>query len=515
MPRVKRRLIKIFSNRLAFVILSLFIQILFFLVPALFVVQTASFLYFSILLGFIVALLIVSRDENEAYKIAWLILILFLPIFGSVMYGICGNKKKGPWEERRIKSYKEIAHADRKFIFPNTVDTSILENPCLIRQANYIKRVAEYGLCDKTYSKLYPLVDDAYPVILDELKKAKQFIFLEFFIISHGCFWDSVLEILKEKTTKGVEVFLMYDDMGSINNLSRNYYKVLRTFGIKAIAFNKVHPRINPRLNYRDHRKIIVIDGDIAFSGGFNLADEYINKDIRFGHWRDNVIMIKGRGVANYSMMFLQLWSFVTPPEFVVKSFSKYLDKTTDYPTDGYLQSFGDSPLDDVNVAENAYLQILNNATKYVWITTPYLIIDSVMKNALILAAESGVDVRIITPAIPDKKIVFQLTRENYKPLLESGVRIFEYTPGFIHAKTFVSDDVQAIVGTTNLDYRSFYLHFECGTIFYGSSVVSQVKKEFNSTLKVSKEISIRDFNNIPIYKRIMINLLKVISPLL
>jgi len=383
-----------------------------------------------------------------------------------------------------------------------------------VRLQNYLQNVTGSVVYDATQVTYYPLGDFCYPIMLQELEKAQKFIFMEYFIYEKGEFWDNVLAILKEKVSKGVDVRLLYDDMGSINTLPYKYYKELRSYGIKAVAFNPVRPRLNPRLNYRDHRKVCIIDGNVAISGGINIADEYINRKIRFGHWKDNAFILRGSGVWNYTFMFLQLWSFVTPKMYSIMDFALYYpsDKESN---DGYIQSFGDSPLDDINVAENAYIHLLNTAKNYVWISTPYLILDSAMVNALILAAQSGVDVRFITPSVPDKKIVYSLTKSNYLKLLANGIRIFEYVPGFIHSKMFISDDKRAIVGTTNMDYRSFFLHFESGSVFYGGSAVQSVKDDFIDTFELCREVSLDDMKKRSLLMKLTGQVAKLIAPML
>ncbi|MBO6001087.1 MAG: cardiolipin synthase, partial [Spirochaetales bacterium] len=273
-------------------------------------------------------------------------------------------------------------------------------------------------------------------------------------------------------------------------------------------------PRLNPKLNYRDHRKVCIIDGNVAISGGLNISDEYINRIITHGHWKDNGFIIKGDGVWNYTFMFLQLWSMSAPEEYHVSDFSKYMP-TKSAASDGLIQSFGDSPLEEFAVAENAYMSIINSAKRYVWISTPYLILDSSMASALALASKSGVDVRIITPSIPDKQSVFAHTRANYRSLLANGVKIYEYVPGFMHAKMFVSDDEIALVGTTNMDFRSFFLHFESGTIFYGGTTVQAVKDDFKDTYALCKEITYREFQNRPAGQKLLALFSKIAAPLL
>lgn len=304
----------------------------------------------------------------------------------------------------------------------------------------------------------------------------------------------------------------MFDDMGSVETLPPGYGTTLEKYGIKCAVFNPFKPHLNMAMNYRDHRKICVIDGNVGFCGGINLADEYINAYPKHGHWKDTAVVLYGDGVWSLTMMFLTLWDFTKNEADL--GYSKYMP-TKHYESDGYVQPYGDTPLDNTNVGENIYMQIINRATDYVYITTPYLILDNEMVTALKNAAETGIDVRIITPHIADKWYVHIVTRSFYKNLIRSGVKIYEYTPGFVHAKMFVSDDTSAIVGTTNMDYRSFYLHFECGVCFYYSSMVDKVKNDIVETLDKCQEITMDDVNQISIFKRILAAIIRIFSPMM
>jgi cardiolipin synthase len=346
---------------------------------------------------------------------------------------------------------------------------------------------------------------------LDEVADAKRFILMEYFIIEDGKMWSTMLSLLLRKLEEGVVVRLMYDDLGSIQTLPSHYERTLRDMGIMVGVFNRIKPHLNAKLNYRDHRKILIVDGNVGFTGGINFADEYINRKIRFGHWKDTTVMLKGAAVWNLTLMFFQQWIFTTGEDVDLTDFVP----TEEYPSDGLVQPFGDSPLDGENISENAYIQIINHARDYVWITTPYLIIDTQMTAALCVAAQSGVDVRIITPRFPDKWYVHPVSRSHYLQLLQAGVKVFEYTPGFMHAKMFVSDDEVSIVGTTNMDYRSFYLHFECGVAFFRSSVANKVRNDMVRTLDLCTEISLDVEENVSFPTRFARNVLKLFSPLM
>jgi cardiolipin synthase len=350
--------------------------------------------------------------------------------------------------------------------------------------------------------------------MLEELKKAEHFIFMEYFIVEDGKMWGSILEVLEEKARAGLDVRFIYDDLGSVSLLPTGYDKQLEAKGIRCIAFNPFVPLLSLVMNNRDHRKITVIDGHTAFSGGVNLADEYINEKVRFGHWKDTGFMLKGEAVWNYTVMFLRMWNAFRHTDTDYEAFRPQIYHPEAFLSDGFVQPYGDTPLDDEVVAENVYLNILNQARDYVYIFTPYLIIDHEMNTALCLAAKRGVDVRIVTPGIPDKKVIFQLTRSYYPPLLKAGVRIYEYTPGFLHAKSYVCDDETAVVGTINMDYRGLYLHFECGTCFYRNSIVEQVKQDSLATMEKSRELALSDTRQ-GFFGGLFCALLRVFAPML
>ena len=334
---------------------------------------------------------------------------------------------------------------------------------------------------------------------------------MEYFILSEGEVWQNIFAILKERVSHGVEVRLMYDDLGSASSLPEDFLRETREAGIDVVAFNPFRPRLDGFVNSRDHRKICIIDGVMAYNGGTNLADEYINLTHPYGHWKDTAVCIQGDGVWSFTLMFLEMWRFATR---LKEDYLKYQAACTQG-EDGFVQPYGANPLHNTQIAANAYLNIINRAENYVYIATPYLILDNETVTALRLAARSGVDVRIITPGIPDKKLVFWVTQSFYKTLLEAGVRIYEYTPGFLHAKMFVADDTVATVGSANMDYRSLYLHFECCTAFYYSSVVKEVKEDMMQTMGLSHEVTLEEVRKTSNIKRFIQALLRMYAPLL
>ena len=351
-------------------------------------------------------------------------------------------------------------------------------------------------------------------MILEELRKAEHFIFLEYFIVQEGEMWNSILEILKEKAAAGLDVRMIYDDLGSVFVLPYRYDRTLESYGIKCEAFNKFVPFFSLVMNNRDHRKILIVDGHTAFTGGINLADEYINRKKKFGYWKDTGILVRGEAAVNLTAMFLTVWNTIRPTD---KDFHNLLPHTYHseaFPEDGFVQPYGDSPLDHETVGENVYLNMISAARKYLYIFTPYLIIDNEVMTALCLAAKRGVDVRIVTPGKPDKLMVFWVTQSYYKQLIQSGVKIYQYLPGFIHAKVFVCDDCYATVGTINLDYRSLYLHFECGVFLCHSKEILKIREDAIETMKQSKEVTAEEVKKkLPI--RLAQVLLRIFAPLL
>lgn len=463
-------------------------------------------------LSILLVVWIVSTGDNPSYKLAWVITILALPVFGGLFYLIFGSKRLTRSLKRRVTDFY-CTTAGQIQVDSGVAGELEEASPPLGVQARYIKNGSGFPVWKNTQVDYYPLGEDFWPALLGALQSAERFIFLEYFILQEGEMWNSVLNILREKAAQGVEVLLLYDDVGCIQTLPAGYDQVLREFGIQVTVFNPYRPHLNMVMNYRDHRKTCVVDGNIGFCGGINLADEYINAFEKHGHWKDTAVRLEGDGVWNLSLMFLSLWQFSNPKE--QRDFSRYVPTRPQLDAVGYVQPFGDSPLDDMNVSENAYLQMIGRANRYVYITTPYLILDNEMFTALSIAAQSGVDVRIITPHIPDKWFVHELTRSYYQSLLRSGVKIYEYTPGFIHAKMFVSDDCTAIVGTANMDYRSFYLHFECGVAIYYAPAVEDVRRDIEATLEKCQPITYEDVQRTPLFRRVFRAILKVFAPLM
>lgn len=509
-----RKLLKFLTGRLFISLVLILLQLAVLINIFGFAKNDAFWIQALSTLSIIMALVVVTRDLNPAYKIGWMLIFMIIPIYGGILYIFFGNRKMNGVIRDRLKDFNTLYEEGMAQVpLPDGLPMQALESydPLLARQAQYIDNTSGFSLWSNTEVQYFALGEEWILDVLEELKKAKSFIFMEFFIIGVGEVWDAVLAILLEKISEGVVVRLMFDDVGSILDIPPHYERTLRSLGLEVVAFNPLRAHFNSRLNSRDHRKVLVIDGNVGYTGGVNIADEYANRKIKYGHWKDTAVKLKGDAVWNLTLMFLQLWSFSSRERF---DFSQFRP-TVKYKTDGFVQPFGDNPLDNQNVGENAYLQIINMAKHYVWITTPYLILDNEMVTALKLAAQSGVEVCIITPHIPDKWYVFAVTRDNYYSLLSEGVKIFEYSPGFIHSKMFVSDDKVAIIGTINMDYRSFYLHFENGVLFYGSSVVKTVKEDMEQVLEVSQQITLEYLNKRMIYKKLAGTLLRLAAPVL
>ncbi len=441
------------------------------------------------ILSLVAILFVIKSDMNPSYKIGWVLLIAVLPILGGLMYVIFGNKRPTKYMREMLRAQLEKS---AEYLGTQESITGELDGGAA-GLFKYLEGSAGYPTAKNTTVRYYRVGEEMYADLLPELEKAEKFIFLEYFIIRPGEMWDGVLEILKRKAAAGVDVRIIYDDMGCIDILPANYNATLEGWGIRTMAFNRFVPAVSLVMNNRDHRKITVIDGKVGFTGGINISDEYINVKERFGHWKDTGLMLKGPGVFNLTLMFLEMWNAFNKDgdgyaEFIPDSFEECGSAD-----DGYVLSFSDSPLDNESVGESVYTDMLYQAKDYIYITTPYLAIDSELQTALCMAAKRGVDVRMITPGIPDKKLVYRLTRSYYPTLLRAGVKIYEYTPGFIHAKSFVCDDKLCVVGTINMDYRSLYLHFECGTLMYNNPEIKQVKKDDLDTMEKCRKVELSD----------------------
>jgi len=491
-------------------------------------VQIALFVYFLVstsmesqiinnglsLISIAVALYIVSRDTPPAFRTIWICLVLAFPVFGGLLYLLFASQAS------TRKFSKLLYMADKRRKEYSEQDSGLLEQLAKKEDfddsgVKYLENCCGYPVYDKTECKYYSIGEDFYADLLPELEKAEKYIFLEFFIIQEGEMWDSVLEILERKVKQGVDVRLLYDDVGCFLTLPKEYPKILASKGIKCYIFSPFKPILSSIQNNRDHRKIISIDGKVAFTGGINLADEYINAYEKYGHWKDTGVRLTGKAAWSFTVIFLSMWELYSGKDEDYHNFAPDALPTVNEEGAGYVQPYADSPLDKEDIAERVYLKIIQRANDYVYITTPYLIINETIQNALCLAAKSGVDVRIITPHIADKVLVHRTSRSYYPLLIDAGVKIYEYTPGFIHSKTMVSDDKVAVVGSANLDYRSLNLHFECGTCIYDCpQVMEDMKRDFMDTVALSHEISKEDCRNIK-FGGMLNRLLRLFAPIM
>lgn len=469
------------------------------------------FYAFSVLLSLLLTLRIINNKSNPAFKIAWLIPILLFPVLGGLVYLVFGSDRTGKYIRNKMgRIEKEMQDGISK-----ANERSGIEKmpPDVVNQSHYISNSAHCPPYKNTTVEYLPMGEVKFERMVQELKKAKRYIFMEYFIIQEGTMWNTILDVLEEKAKEGVDVRVIYDDMGCILTLPTGYEKTLREKGIQCQIFNPFIPILSSHFNTRDHRKICVIDGNVGFTGGINLADEYINGYEKHGHWKDTAILLKGEAVFSLTTMFLSMWDCLIKKEG--EDYAAYYPDSWDENAQGIVQPFADNPLDDEAVGETVYLNLINKAKRYVYITTPYLILSNEMVTAMNTAAKSGVDVRIITPHVPDKWYVHAVSRSYYEMLVEAGVKIYEYTPGFVHAKTFVVDDEYAVVGTINLDYRSLYLHFECAAWMYKASCVTDVRDDFLKTQQMSQEITLEECRNISIPRRLGRSVLRVLAPLM
>ncbi|MBQ3107103.1 MAG: PLDc N-terminal domain-containing protein, partial [Firmicutes bacterium] len=498
---------------------------------------------FSVL-SFVLAVYIVNRDINPAFKLIWTLIVVAFPVFGAVLYlFVQSNLGARAMRKRTNSEMERSAH----LLQPDPALKAELEErvPELARLSDYTERYGCSTVYRDTRVQYFPLGEDKFEEMKERLSEAKDFICLEYFIVQGGVMWDAILEILLRKVREGVEVRLLYDGMGCLTRLPGGYDEWLNKQGIKTRVFSPVHPILSTHQNNRDHRKILVIDGKCAFTGGINLADEYINAKELFGHWKDTAVLLEGPAVRGFTLMFLQLWNVAGKAE-PMEDYSRYLDCSRPEGYDGaagqnkdgaagregpaaaklqnpaaasaapctYVLPYGDNPMGTEQVGETVYLDILYKARKYVHIMTPYLVLDNELVKALTTAAKSGIDVKIIIPHIPDKPYAFAVARSFYPDLISCGVRIYEYTPGFIHAKSFVSDDCKATVGTVNLDFRSLYLHFECGAYLYGSSAAA-VEEDFQKTLALSREMTLEDYRALSGWNRLWGRVLRLMAPVM
>ena len=463
----------------------------------------------SLYIGTILA--IVNRNMPPESKVTWL-LFAVVPVFGFLLYLMIGERRLSKKEIQQLEKMDSM-----KFREDNSYDLRVelkQENKSafgIVKSLLSMDHNAD--VYDGTASQYFPLGEEMFEAMLDDLRSAKKFIFLEFYIIDPGVMWNRILEILVDKVQQGVEVKLLYDDIGCMATLPGDYTKRLRKMGIDAHKFNKVIPRMTVAYNNRDHRKILVVDGQVGYTGGINLADEYINHIVRFGHWKDGGVRLEGRAVKALTRLFLMNW-YINRGE--ITDFDRYHFDSQRVEGKGLYIPYGSGPkpIYKEQVGKAVYQNIINQAIDYVYITTPYLIIDYDLTEDIKNSAMRGVDVRIVTPFIPDKKLIQIVTRGAYPDLLEAGVKIYEYTPGFIHSKNVISDDELAVVGTINFDYRSLVHHYENAVLMYQTETIVDIKQDFEDLFDVSKEISLETLQN-SWYQRLLKEIMQLFAPLL
>ena len=509
----KKGLLSLIFSRFLIILILLILQALVYVAIFVWLNKYVSWFYLIMTLFTLsmVVYLFMSRIDASA-KLTWLLIMSVLPFVGAVFLLYTqtnfGHRKLKELEEGQIEKTKKAIPQSERVLEKLKADGGDIED-----LSNYLCRSGCFPVYDNTEVTYFPIGEKKFEAMLQELEKAEKFIFLEYFIIEEGYMWGKILEILIRKAAEGVDVRVMYDGMCEMSTLPVDYWKLLKKQGIRSKPYAPIVPILSTHYNYRDHRKILVIDGKTAFNGGVNLADEYINHTVRFGHWKDTAVMLKGEAVKSFTLLFLQMWNIDEKnPEY-----SPWLKDTGYRPKNakGFVMPYGDCPLDEDKAAEMVYMDILNRAGDYVHIMTPYLILDGELETSLRFAAQRGVDVKLILPGIPDKKGAYSLAKSHYRSLTEAGVKIYEYTPGFVHAKVFVSDDEKAVVGTINLDYRSLYHHFECATYMYKVNCIPEIEKDFQETLAKCRPVTAESIKHENFGYKLLGALMKFVAPLM
>lgn len=508
----KRGLWRVIFSRSMVILLTLLLQLILY-----FLMMFAFFRYIAVFVGGMTALaaimmfVVLNTRTNPSIKLSWCILIAMMPLFGTVLYFFTKYDLGYRLEQKVLGKCME----ESAIYVPE--QTELLhkiqeEDKRLYNLTGYLQSKGQHTVYANTDVKYFSLGEHMFEEMLRQIEKAEKFLFLEYFIIGPGYMWNTILELLLKKARQGVEVRVLYDGSNEVTSLPYGYHKKLQRAGIQCKIFAEFHPFVSTVYNNRDHRKILIVDGKIAFTGGINLQDEYINKKILHGHWKDTGVMLQGDAAQGLTLLFLQMWN----ADERQREYEAYMCPIgQEIRGEGYLIPYGDTPLDDENVGKMVYLDMINRAAKQVYIMTPYLILDNEMLTALCFAAKRGVDVRIILPHIPDKTYAFCLAKSHYKDLVEAGVKVYEYTPGFVHAKVVLCDDKEAVVGTINFDYRSLYLHFECGVYMYKVAALTDIKADFSETMDKSELITMEAVRKQAWYTRFFGRLLKVIAPLM
>ncbi|MBQ3285485.1 MAG: cardiolipin synthase [Ruminococcus sp.] len=512
-PPRKKGLLSLVFSRFSIIAILILLQVFIYIYIYGWLVHLIPFFTaFMVIFTVIMIFYLFNNSMDYSAKLTWMLVLAVFHVPGAIFLLFTqtniGYRKLAKRENALIRHTRSAIPQSQTVLDELEKDGSGTDD--LVR---YLNRSGCFPVYDNTEVTYFPIGEDKFDAMLKELAAAEKFIFMEYFIVEEGYMWGKILEILVEKAAQGVEVRVMYDGMCEMSTIPPDYFKLLQEKGIKAKAFSPIKPLLSSHYNYRDHRKILVIDGEVAFNGGVNLADEYINRIERFGHWKDTAVMLKGEAVKSFTLMFLQMWN-ITEKDAQFDQWLVDNRKAPEHPS-GYVIPYGDSPLDSKKVGAAVYTDIINRANNYVHIMTPYLILDGELEGAIKYAAERGVEVKIILPGIPDKKTAYALAKSHYKRLISSGVEIYEYTPGFVHAKVFISDGWKATVGTINLDYRSLYHHFECATYLYKTDCIPDIEADFQDTLTKCRKVTFKSIKEEKLSYKIMGALLKLIAPLM
>ena len=512
---------KVLFSRLGLIVLLIVLQIFLFL--SFFTWFRQYLRHYEILraiFSIAMVLYLFNSSMDSSAKLTWMMIISIVPFIGTAF--LFYSRTNLGQNVLHDKVQEMIRRTRRLLPQKETVLQELERDPYGTEDLHrYLNREGCFPVYDGTEVTFFPLGEDKFKAMLEELEKAEDYIFMEYFIIEEGLMWGRILDVLARKAKEGVDVRVMYDGMCEITTLSYDYADRLAKLGIKAKAFSPVRAFVSTHYNYRDHRKILSIDGKVAFTGGVNLADEYINEKERFGHWKDTAVMLKGDAAASLTLSFLQMWNVTeTHPDFGPCEKLAEEQKETwaageGAKTEGYVMPYADSPLDSDKVGETVYMDLFDRATDYVHVMTPYLILDDEMETAIKYAAQRGVDVKLILPGIPDKEMAWALAKSHYRRLVNAGVKIYEYTPGFVHAKVAVSDDCRAVVGTINLDYRSLYHHFECAAYLYKVPCIPQIEEDFQETLAKCREVTQESITNEKTFMKFKGYVMKLVAPLM
>lgn len=509
----RRGLFHALFSRLGLIVLLFLVQL--FLLCGLFLWFAEFIPHFfggTILFNAVMIIYLLNSRLDPSAKLTWLLFISVMPVFGALMLLYTKSDIGHRFLKKRTQALLDEGRGDLRQS-PDTMRRLEKTAPGVAAMSRYVARSGAYPVWEHTAVTYFPQGEDKFAALLEELRKARHFIFLEYFIVDEGDMWGEILSILADKAQEGLEIRVLVDGTCEFSRLSHDYPERMRKLSIKCKYFAPMTPFVSTHYNYRDHRKIVVIDGNVGFTGGVNLADEYINRIQPYGHWKDTAIMLEGPAVRSLTEMFLSMWAMDEKSLESARFLAYPCKARQDAP--GFVLPYSDCPVDSQHVGEQVYIDILNRAHHYVHIMTPYLIIDNTMESAIRYAAERGVDVHLILPGIPDKKYAFALAHTHYAALMESGVKISEYTPGFVHAKVFVADDHEAVVGTINLDYRSLYHHFECAAYLLDVPCIPQIEADFQKTLKRCRRMTPEKLQDDSFAMKLSGRLLKAVAPLM